>query len=137
MVRLDGRQFGLDGPAVHFPQSDFLIDGDPETFGFRRLGQPTPPAAHLGVDLSSRFEVRVVIGDPGFTEPSYLLTVEEFVDPHPEQWWGEAHQMGRLLLLTSPHPWPVDLHAKRLPHLAIVPLIIFAYPGGIGSRPGG
>lgn len=107
------------------------IDGESVTLS-PDSGTGIPWSDHMGADCSHRRRIRIL--DMTARRVELELT---FADDAPDQWWRQAHASQSIDVLAGPFDADstIDdiLHAG--PRALILPLAVFAFPTGIGTRP--
>jgi len=144
-VRVNTGFYGLPTVALAGDIAE-IGSRDPMKLGFRKFpsrpgGQPIPRSKKLMLDLSSRKDAdfyRVA------EEPGDLLFGAAFVDRSPDEWWEPIHARGSAIVVLAPYdemmsdlPDSTAQFLKRLSRMWIaeIPLMLRAWPDGVGSRP--
>jgi hypothetical protein len=141
-ARLDHRELGF-ATAVLWARRDMLAGrAGVRRLGFLDLGATTGPVelpaiTTLAADMRS--EDQIILLAPDLTPGAQPLALAEahFDDPHPDWWSDAAHRERRLIVLTSARA--LDAYATLASLLvgcwaAVVPLALYAFDTGIGSR---
>ncbi|MFV8308222.1 hypothetical protein [Mycobacteroides chelonae] len=149
-VRVDSAEFDGVHPALFVDESQLR---NAEEFGLMTAAQnPTMDWEVLGtltVDASSRFEIdlydtrNLPVGKAWNEDLVEKIAGAVFPDPHPDKWWNEVHEVGKIFLFVGPLKKCIEpnnrvsLEFKKHAHFGIFLLVLKAYPTGIGTRPQG
>jgi hypothetical protein len=141
-ARLDHRQLGFT-TAVLWARRDMLAERTGvRRLGFLDLGTTTGPVelpaiTTLVADMRSEYQIDLLAPDLLPATPPLTIAEAHFGDPHPDWWSDAAHSERRLIVLTSARA--VDAYPTIQSFLigcwaAVVPLALYAFDTGIGSR---
>jgi hypothetical protein len=141
-ARLDHRELGF-ATAILWVRRDMLAGRTgARRLGFLDLGTTTGPVelpAITTLVADMRSEYRISLLAPDLLPGAQPLTLAEahFGDPHPDWWSDAAHSEGRLIVLTSARAvdaYPTIQSFVNACCAAVVPLALYAFDSGIGSR---
>ncbi|MEA9986076.1 hypothetical protein [Subtercola sp. RTI3] len=146
-LRLEAGFYAIPVPVLVGDITE-LADTAPESLGFRRMKTTAGPGnigrtEKIMLDLSSRYDADFYrTGSP--SEPGNIIFGARFDESHPEKWWSAMHERGSVIVILG----PTQIIMKDLPKtqadfiarintmwLADVPLMIKAWPDGIGTHP--
>lgn len=141
--RLDHEGLHLPIPAVWMPLRSLGGTKTAATLGFESLATrdpkvPLPGSSVLAADMHSDRTILLVAASddmPTGVEPPCVVEVN-FPDPHPPGWAAEAHARHQLLLVASKRDFrtfATVFEAMLASWVVRVPLILRAYPSGVGS----
>ncbi len=141
---LDLSHLGITPPVFAFPLDELLAQGGPEVFGFEHFGKrdpavPLPMTDALAVDLHKGLHDIDVLDMRHFRTPAEppLLVGLRSPQPRPDTFDARAAAEGQVLLLAT--SLNVRTHAVAdvliSSYVCLAPLLLRAYPGGIGTRP--
>jgi hypothetical protein len=141
-ARLDHRQLGFT-TAVLWTRRDMLAERTGgRQLGFLDLGTTTGPVelpaiTTLLADMRSEYQINLLAPDPLPAAQALTLAEAHFDDAHPVWWSDAAHSERRLIVLTS--AGAVDAYPTIRRFLiscwaAVVPLALYAFDTGVGSR---
>lgn len=146
--RLDHERLGLPLSTIWMPLAAVGGPAGARELGFTRLGGSqrlleVPESSTLAADMHTEREIGFVVADDethfGGVEPPRVLEAS-FPDEHPAAWLATAHSRGQLLVLSSEG----DFSRYRTIQEAMgacwglrVPLVVRAYPEGVGTSPPG